>query len=227
MSAPQLVITPNKEQALSLKMQLTLLALPKNKRTRIFKTLGRYEKRLAVQRIRTQTDVSGAPFAERKKPKKGKKNRLLQRMAKTLEPFVKNGDRLELKHKSPAVGRVAALHQEGGNETMTAGHMVRIHRKSTNYDAPCSRGAAKALVAAGFKVRKAKSKRYRKATVNETQGLMNQDQASLILRKLRGKDPKQSWEIPVPARSFLGDSADNVQQQLLSIIEQINKGKRG
>jgi len=219
-----LIIAPNKQQALNVKTQLLLLRLPQNKRIRILKTLGRYEKRLAVQRIRTQTDVAGQRFEARAR---GKKGRLLKRLGKTLEPYVKNAERLELKHKSPAVGRVAALHQEGGSETMTASHMARIHRKSTNYDAPCSRGAAKALVAAGFKVRKAKGKRYRKATVNETQGLMNQGQANLILRKLRGKEAKKSWEIPVPARSFLGDSTDNVQRQLLSIIEQMNKGKRG
>lgn len=215
-----LSIKPNQQQALNLRTQLLILRLPANKRTRILKKLGRYEKNLARKRISSQTDVNGQKFKARAN---GKKSKMLKRMGKTLEPFVKQSSSLlELKHRQTAVGRVAALHQDGGIEKMTATRMAKIHSK-TNYDGPCSRGAAKALVAEGYKVRKAKSKRYRKATINEVMGRMNQGQASLILRILRDKPKKQSWGIPVSGRSFLGDSTDNVQRQLVSIIENINQ----
>jgi hypothetical protein len=217
-----LIIKPNKQQALNVSMQLALLRMPANKRTRVLKTLGRYEKALARKRINTQTTVEGGPFKARAN---GKKGRMLKKLAKTLEPFVKAGHLLELKHKQASVGRVAALHQDGGREKMTATRMARIHSK-TNYDAPCSRGAAKALVAEGYKVRKAKSKRYRKATINEVMESMNQGQASLILRIMRDKPNKKSWDIPVDGRPFLGDTTPNVQRQLVSIIEKINQ-KRG
>jgi len=214
-----LIITPNKEQALSASMQLQLLKLPAAKRTRILKTLGRHERNLARQRIRNQTTVEGDAFEPRKD---GTSTRMLKRLGKTLEPYVKNANRLELKHKSPLTGRVAAMHQEGGRETMSANRMARIHGKP-DYKAPCSRGQAKALSAEGYKVRKEKGKGYRRASLREIMDTLSQGKAMLILRKLRDKPQKQRWDIPVAARPFLGDTTDNVQRQLVSIIEQINK----
>ncbi len=218
-----LIIRPNQQQALNASTQLALLKMPANKRRRILKTLGRYEKALARKRITSQTTVEGSKFEARAN---GKKGRMLKRLGKTLEPFVKSANLLELKHKASLTGRIAALHQEGGSEKMTANRMARIHGKP-DYSAPCSRSQAKALVAEGYKVKKAKGEGYRKATISEVMGAMNQGQASLILRLLRDKPRKQRWDIPVAARPFLGDSTDNVQRQLLSIIEKINQSKRG
>lgn len=217
-----IVIKPNKQQALNATTQLALLKMPAAKRIRVLKTLGRYERQLARKRISTQTTVEGGKFEKRAN---GKTGRMLKRLGKTLEPFVKNANRLELRHKSAGTGRVAAMHQDGGYEKMTAQRMARIHVK-TNYDETCSRGAAKALIAEGYKVKKTKGKGYRRATINEVMERLNQGQASLILRKLRGKPQKQSWKINVPERPFLGDSTTNVQRQLVSIIEKINQ-KRG
>lgn len=217
-----LTITPNRTQALNASNQIALLKLPSAKRIRILKTLGRYERALARKRIRTQTTVDGGQFEARAN---GKKGRMLKRLGKTLEPFVKNANRLELKHKAALTGRIAALHQDGGSEQMSASRMARIHG-SPDYNAPCSRSQAKALSAEGYKVRKAKGNGYRRASLNEIMSTLSQGQAGVILRSMRDKPNKQRWEIPVAARPFLGDSADNVQRQLVSIIEQINQ-KRG
>lgn len=217
-----LTITPNRTQALNASNQIALLKLPSAKRIRILKTLGRYERALARKRIRTQTTVDGGQFEARAN---GKKGRMLKRLGKTLEPFVKNANRLELKHKAALTGRIAALHQDGGSEQMSASRMARIHG-TPDYNAPCSRSQAKALSAEGYKVRKAKGNGYRRASLNEIMSTLSQGQAGVILRSMRDKPNKQRWEIPVAARPFLGDSADNVQRQLVSIIEQINQ-KRG
>ncbi|MEN3159584.1 hypothetical protein ABC502_14485 [Alkalimonas sp. NCh-2] len=217
-----LIIKPNKSQVLSASQQLALLRLPANKRTRILKTLGRYERTLARKRISSQTTVDGRRFA---KSKSGKKSRLLQRLGRTLEPYVKNANRLELKHKAPMTGRIAALHQKGGIERMTASRMNRIHGQP-DYKAPASRSQAKALVANGYQVRKAKGG-LRRTTIREVMETLTHGKAGLILSKLRGKPKKQSWSIPVAARPFLGDKAANVQRQLAGIIEQINKTQRG
>lgn len=214
-----LIITPNKEQALSASMQLQLLKLPAAKRTRILKTLGRYQRTLARKRIASQTTTDGEAFTPRSN---GKKDRMLKRLGKTLEPFIKNANRLELKHKAALTGRIAAMHQEGGSEKMTANKMARIHGQP-DYKAPCTRPQAKALSAEGYKVRKANGKGYRRASLREIMENLSQGQAMLILRKLRDKPQKQRWDIPVAARPFLGDTTDNVQQQLVSIFEQINR----
>ncbi|WP_372942759.1 phage virion morphogenesis protein [Shewanella sp.] len=213
-----LVITPNKHQALSVKNQLLLLSLPANKRTRILKTLGRHERQLARKRIRSQTTVDGSKFAGRAN---GKKAKMLKRMGRTLEPFVKKANRLELKHKQTSVGRIAALHQDGGSETMTAGRMARIHGM-VDYDAPATRSQAKALIALGYKTKKTKGKGYRRATITEIVANLNQRKAGFILKTLRDNSRKTRWSIPVKARPFLGDSTVNVQRELVKIIKSVN-----
>jgi hypothetical protein len=213
-----LVITPNKQQALSVKHQLILLSLPANKRTRILKTLGRHERTLARKRIRTQTTVDGTHMASRAD---GKKAKMLKRMGRTIEPYVKNTNRLELKHKAGLTGRIAAFHQEGGVEKMTASRMGKIHGK-LNYDSPCTRSQAKALAMVGFRVRRGKGKKYRRSTINEIVSNMKMGQAGLILRMMRNKKTKPIWNIKVSPRPWLGDTSKNVQRELVKIIEQVN-----
>jgi len=217
-----LVIKPNKAQALSLKEQLQLLSLPRNKRVRLLKTLGRYERAKARKRIREQRTVTGQKFAPRAD---GKKARMLKKMGRTLEPYVKNSNRLELKHKAVQTGRIAALQQEGGVERMNASRMVRIHGKP-DYKAPCTRSQAKALSAEGYKVKRGKGKGFRRASIREIMATLTQAKAGLILRKLRNKQVKNSWQIPVKARPFLGDTPIAVQQQLVKILAQVNQ-RRG
>lgn len=214
-----LSIKPNKAQALNLKQQLQLLALPANKRVRILKTLGRYERAKARKRIREQRTVAGQKFSPRAD---GKKVKMLKKMGRTLEPYVKNSNRLELKHKASQTGRIAALQQQGGKERMNANRMARIHGKP-DPKSPCSRSQAKALSSEGYKVKRAKGKGYRRASIREIIASLSQAQAGLILRKLRSKQTKSSWQIPVKARPFLGDTPIAVQQQLAKILTQLNK----
>lgn len=214
----RLSIKPNKAQALNLKQQLQLLALPANKRIRILKTLGRYEKAKTRKRIAAQQTIDGQPFAPRANGKKGK---MLKKMARTLEPYVKNSNRLELKHKKALTGRIAALQQQGGKERMSASRMARIHGKP-DYKSPCSRSQAKALSSEGYKVKRAKGNGYRRASIREIMASLTMGKASIILSKLRDKPTKNSWQIPVKARPHLGDTPMAVQQQLAKILAQIN-----
>lgn len=214
-----LIITPNSQQALSVQQQLSLLSLPAVKRIRLLKKLGQHERKLARKRIREQTTVEGKKFAARRD---GKKAKMLKKLGKSLEPYVKNTNRLELKHKNALTGRIAALHQEGGKEKMTAARMKRIHGQP-DYDAPCSRSQAKALIALGAQTRKAKGKGYKRATIKDLVTTLTNGQAGLALEHLRRGKPKKNWDIPVEPRPFLGDSADAVQAQLVKILNQISK----
>ena len=172
-----LSIRPNAQQALKVSEQLALLALPAKKRVRILKQLGRIEKRKARQRIQQQKTVDGKAFAPRKN---GRKQKMLRKMAKSLEPYVLQANRLELKHKQQHTGKVAALHQQGGKERMTAGRMRKLHG-APNYDAPATRTQAKALRDEGYKVKKAKGKGFRKAGLREIQERLTQGQAGINL----------------------------------------------
>lgn len=77
-------------------------------------------------------------------------------MGKTLEPYVKNANRLELKHKASFTGRIAALQQEGGAEQMSKQRMARIHGKP-DYNALCSRAQARALATEGYQIKRKKA----------------------------------------------------------------------
>ena len=215
----QITIKPNKKQALSLKQQLQLLALPANKRIRLLKTLGRQQRAKARKRITAQKTVTGSTFAPRATGKKGK---MLKKLGRTLEPYVKNTNRLELKHKNTLTGRIAALQQEGGSEKMTASRMARIHGKP-DYKAPCSRSQAKALRAEGYKVKRGKGGRYRNASIKEIMATLSHGKAGLILQKLRNKTAKANWQIPVTARPFLGDSTQAVQRDVAKTLQQLNR----
>jgi hypothetical protein len=214
-----LVITPNKQQALSLKNQLLLLSLPANKRVRILKTLGIHERKLARERIKKQKDINGKSFTTRKGS--GKK-KLLKKLGKKLKPFVFNQNRLELKHENPSVGRVAAFHSEGGSFTMNKAKVDSVFGK-VDRTKPCTRGQAKALSKKGFKVKKAKGKGFRRATINELTATLTMTQAGAILKRLRNRGNKSSWKTTAPERPFLGDTTENVQRELVKIIEQINQ----
>lgn len=210
-----LIIKPNQAQALSLKQQLQLLAIPKNKRIRLLKTLGRNVRAKARRNIKEQRTVTGQAFAPRAS---GKKNKMLKRMGKTLEPYVKNTNRLELKHKSVLAGRVAAMHQNGIDEQMTASRMTRIHGKP-DYKGSSTRGQAKALAKEGYKIQRKNGKGYRKATIREIMTNVNQGQAMLVLKKLRGHSRKTRWIIPVKERPFLGDTPQAVQEQIAKFLQ--------
>lgn len=214
-----LAIKANKKQALNLKQQLQLLALPANKRIRLLKTLGRQERAKARKRIAAQKNVTGQAFAPRASGKKGK---MLKKLGRTLEPYVKSSNRLELKHKNVLTGRIAALQQRGGSERMTASRMAKIHGKP-DYKAPCSRSQAKALRAEGYKVKRGKGKRYRRASIKDIMTTLSHGKAGFILQKLRNKTIKTNWQIPVKARPFLGDTTTAVQRQLAQILEKLSQ----
>ena len=213
-----LIIKPNKKQALNLDQQLKLLALPKKKRVRILKTLGRYERSKARKRIREQRTVTGQKFSPRAS---GKQAKMLKRMGRSLEPYVKNSNRLELKHKSAQVGRIANRHQEGIDEIMTASKMKKINGEP-DYDAPCTNRQAIALRSMGYKVKRKKGKGSRKATVKEIMRKFTLGEAGFLIRTFRKKKSKQRWVIPVEARAFLGDMPIDVQEELIRILDNIS-----
>ncbi len=212
-----LVITPNSKNALTLKQQLVMLALPANKRVALLKKLGRSQRAKARQRIREQKTVTGQKFTPRAH---GKNNKMLKRVSRRLEPYVKSTNRLELKHQSNQAGRVAAFQQEGGTEKFTADKAKKLNG-TPDYQSPCTRRQAKALAREGYKVRKGKGKRYRRASITEIMERMTLGQAGKVLRLMRDIKDKPSWNIQVSPRPFLGDTPANVQAEIVTLLNQL------
>ncbi|MCU8012505.1 hypothetical protein [Shewanella sp. SM74] len=218
-----LTIKPNKQQALNIQNQVMLASLPAKKRIRVLKKLGTWERAETRKRIRQQTTVEGTKFEARASKSRVK---MLRKLGKTLEPYVYSANRLELKHKNTLTGKIAAFQQFGGSETMTAAKMAKKDGP-LSYDDPCTKRQAKALANEGYKIRRAKGKNYRRATINEIMARMKMGQAGLILRLMRDKrDAPRTWEVNVSPRGHLGSKTARIQDQLLNIIEK-ERQKRG
>ena len=212
-----LSIKPNTEQALKVSEQLALLALPRKKRIRVLKQLGGWGRKRAHDRITKQRDTEGKGYKERKSKRRRKMLSGLKKKGYKLEPYVLGGKRLELKHKNPFAGQIAALHNQGKTFTANSTQMKKRAEK-INYKAPASKRIAKVLIAKGYEIKEKDSDVYRKPSILEVQQRLTQGQAGLILRILRGKKPKQSWQVTTPKRSFLDEAPENVQEELLRLL---------
>ncbi|MFL7010940.1 virion morphogenesis protein [Enterovibrio norvegicus] len=209
-------VSLNPRDALSLQHTLTLLALPARKRVWILKTLGRWEKANVRARIRQQKDVNGKALAPRQQGRK----KMFRRLAKGLEPYVKNGGKtLDLTWRNTQTARTAARHHLGQTQRMSA-YQLKRRWGTPDYDAPPSKSMAKALREKGFTIRTARGKGRKKPTLSWIQKHLTHGKAGAILRELSGKPTQSQWDIPLAKRPLLGSSSKNVNRQLVTLIKQ-------
>lgn len=214
-------ITLRPRDRLNFNEKLALLAMPARKRIWILKTLGRWERQNTRQRIRQQRDVNGRSLAKRKRGGKGK---ILKRMGKGLEPYVRNASRLELTWKNKKIGRIAATHHIGQKQKMTA-NMMKKRYGTPDYSAPCTRKQAKRLRELGHTVPTKSGKGRKKPTLRYLTETMSLGQAGEVISSLSNKPKKTEWDIPLAERQVLGSHDKEVNRQLINIIEQARKRK--
>ncbi|CZF83198.1 hypothetical protein [Grimontia marina] len=215
------VISLNKRDALNGKEKLALLALPPKKRFWILKTLGRWEKANARKRISQQKDIDGRGLEPRKKGRK----KMFRRMAKGLEPYVKNGGKvLDLTWRNKQTARTAARHHIGQTQKMTARQMEKRWGKP-DYKAPATKGQARKLRELGFSVNKGKGKKSKpkKPSLRWIMENLSQGKAGLIIRVISEKPKQTTWDIPLAERQILGSPQPDVNRQLIKIIGQAQK----
>ncbi|PSW56687.1 virion morphogenesis protein [Photobacterium kishitanii] len=214
-----LTIQLNERDRLKTIEKMALLAMPPKKRIWLLKSLGRWERQNARRRISQQKDIDGKALASRKGKTKGK---MLKRLGKGLEPYVKNANRLELTWGNRLTGRIAARHHTGQPQKMTASQM-RKRWGIPNYSAPCSKGQARKLRELGYTVAKKNGKGKKKPTLRYLMETVSHGKAGLIIRELSNQPRTVAWDIPLPERKILGSKEQDVNRQLIKLIEQANK----
>lgn len=202
---------------LSLKQQIQVLAMTSSERKRLNREMVREVKKNSRKRLRKQRNLDGSPWASRKG---GGRKKMLRRLSKHMFEYSTPNEGV-VKFRGN-VGKVAKEQQEGLPTRMTAQKVAKQYGKP-DYDAPATRRQAKQLKQAGFKRPRVGGQGYSRATIRWITENMNQGQAGVVLRKLEDTESKQSWDIELPARSFLGTTENERREQVQTIFERTRR----
>lgn len=216
----------NKKQLQELRRALASLALPPKKRQRLLWRMAKYGLIAAAKRnVRNQQTPEGTPWPGRKTKRRGK---MLRNMPKLLHI-----------REMPEIDAVRVYLQGGGyrnGETPVPagvvgyaqqhGMSVRVSRSGKARGSHAGKMAtiaqAKKLRALGYQVQR--GKRLIRPGYRQITESMAYDQAGLLIRKLSGKAVKNSWQIDLPARVFLGMSDDEFNKALARQLQAIGFG---
>ena len=213
---------------LSVEAQLALLELPPQLRRRLLNNVSKRVRSMSRKRVRTQQNLDGTPFAERKGSAKGKK-KMEAGLAKLLQVTRVSSDEAELGWKNALTRWVAAQQHNGATERRTAAQMRRWNRVPPGV--ACTDKQAKRLRQLGFRVRVPGKKTLSKPSVAWIQEHVNYAKAGLLIRILNDERTEttgaQSWDITLPKRQFLGVSSGNETSELVNqVFQQILNSPR-
>lgn len=206
------------------KDQLNLLALPAKQRKRLVWRAANEMKKLAARNVRQQQDPNGQPWA----PRKHGKRKMLRGLPKLLQIREPRQDVAELGFTkgtmSAHAGVIANTHQKGHTYKMTAASRRRIAPSDGGKQKQASKAQARKLRELGFKRPGQRKRSYRSASLGWITSNLNYAQAGLLIKKLKDEPVKESWEIELPARPFLGANAKQREQAFARALQSINYG---
>lgn len=206
------------------KEQLNLLALPPKKRKRLVWRAATELKKLAARNVRQQQDPEGNAWAPRKRGKR----KMLRGLPKLLEIRTPRQDVAELGFTkgtmSAHAGIIANTHQKGHTYQVSAASRRRIAPSDGGKHKPASKAQARKLRELGFKRPGKRKRSYRSASLGWITGNLNYAQAGLLIKKLKDEPVKESWEIELPARPFLGASTRQREQAFARALQSIDYG---
>ena len=208
--------------------QLALLELSPQLRRRLLNNVTKRVRSMSRKRVRTQQNLDGTPFAERKGSAKGKK-KMEAGLAKLLQVTRVSPDEAELGWKNALTRWVAAQQHNGVTERRTAAQMRRWNRVPPGV--ACTDKQAKRLRQLGFRVRVPGKKSLSKPSVAWIQEHVNYAKAGLLIRILNDEKTEtsgaQSWDITLPKRQFLGVGIGQETSQLVNqVFQQILNSPR-
>ena len=208
--------------------QLALLELSPQLRRRLLNNVTKRVRSMSRKRVRTQQNLDGTPFAERKGSAKGKK-KMEAGLAKLLQVTRVSSDEAELGWKNALTRWVAAQQHNGATERRTAAQMRRWNRVPPGV--ACTDKQAKRLRQLGFRVRVPGKKTLSKPSVAWIQEHVNYAKAGLLIRILNDEKSEtsgaQSWDITLPKRQFLGVGIGQETSQLVNqVFQQILNSPR-
>lgn len=208
--------------------QLALLELSPQLRRRLLNRVTTRVRSMSRKRVRTQQNLDGTPFAERKGSAKGKK-KMEAGLAKLLQVTRVSPDEAELGWKNALTRWVASQQHNGGTERRTAAQMRRWNRVPAGV--ACTDKQAKRLRQLGFRVRVTGKKSLSKPTVAWIKEHVNYAKAGLLIRILNDEKTEtsgaQSWDITLPKRQFLGVGIGQETSELVNqVFQQILNSPR-
>ena len=208
--------------------QLALLELSPQLRRRLLNNVTKRVRSMSRKRVRTQQNLDGTPFAERKGSAKGKK-KMEAGLAKLLQVTRVSSDEAELGWKNALTRWVASQQHNGATERRTAAQMRRWNRVPPGV--ACTDKQAKRLRQLGFRVRVPGKKTLSKPSVAWIQEHVNYAKAGLLIRILNDEKSEtsgaQSWDITLPKRQFLGVGIGQETSQLVNqVFQQILNSPR-
>lgn len=213
---------------LGVREQLALLRLEPRLRRRLLNNVTKRLRTMSRKRIRSQQNLDGSPFAERKKPEPGQK-KMEAGLGKLLQVTSLTADQAVLGWKNNLTSWVAAQQHNGSTERRTAQQMRRWNK--VDEGSMSTPKQAKRLRRLGFKVRQAGKKRLSRPAVAWILEHVSYMQAGLLIRILdeeKGESTgADSWEIKLPKRQFLGANSNRDTSELVNLVlEQILNSPR-
>ena len=208
--------------------QLALLSLPPQLRRRLLNNVSKRVRTISRQRIRTQQNLDGSPFAPRKNPEKGKK-KMEAGLGKLMQVTSLTPDQAVLGWRNALTSWVAAQQHNGVSERRTAQQMKRWNRIPEGKAG--TEKQAKRLRRLGFRVRQPGKKSLVRPSVAWILEHVSYAQAGLLIRILDSEKAEtsgaQSWDITLPKRQFLGVSTERDTGLLVNqVLQQILNSTR-
>lgn len=198
---------------------IALMELPPKLRRRLLNNVGKRSRSIMRKRVRNQINVDGTPFAPRASSSKGKK-KMESGLAKLLDITRLSDTEAELGWRNALTRWVATQQHYGISERRTAAQMRKWNRVPEGLAA--TEKQAKRLRRLGFKVRQEGRKALSRPSVAWIQQHVNYAKAGLLIRILdderRESSGKQSWEITLPKRQFVGEGT---QQETKDLVNQV------
>lgn len=207
---------------LTLERQMQVLAMGSKQRRRLLYKVAKAVRKNTVQRTRKQVDLRGRPFKEHHNKRRRK---MLTRLVKQKNlSVVATGIDATIKFKNPYHGGIAAKQQRGYKQIVRSSEMKPKNKQF--YDQPATRKQAKALIEAGFRIKKASGKGKKKPSIRYITEHFTVGKAGHALKKMRlwsGNASKKSWVTTLPARSFLGATPHEVAQHINRIFDTVKQ----
>lgn len=188
-------------------------------RRRIVVKAARQLLKSAKARVAAQTDLSGQPFAPHAKARRRK---MLARLVRRMAVFTAGDNAAVIGWSNSVEGMIAARQQLGFQQTFKKGDFKDRKRLSTKD--PATRQQAKALLEAGYKIKR-NSGALKSPTIKWIVSNLNMGKAGLILRILKGS--KEQWTTKLPARSFLGVTDDDLKTLSETLTAEISAALNG
>jgi len=192
------------------KEQLAFLKLKPNKRRNILRSAIRAANKSSKERITRQSDLAGKKWQGRAN---GKKKKMLTKLKRRMK--VRYGANSASAYFTGGnSGKIARAHQEG--ISLDAGKPKGL--ATQNKEGPATKNLARALIAAGYKVPRGKGKGSKRPSIKWVTNNLSKNQAGFLLRELKGSSSKSTWQIDLPARSFLGQTTAEQKEQMNFIL---------